>query len=257
MIPNHILRCKGVMYGFVGGHQVIACELYDSPQTIQLIYAPYSNMFVLRGSSCEHAYRSKVNIRLRDCFVVYSDRDQPEQIVPYAVVKDAFNSTENDCLSTCLHDTRCKGVMYGFVGGHQVIACELYDSPQTIQLIYAPYSNMFVLRGSSCEHAYEKILPLVVEKNEERCKGVMYGFVGGHQVIACELYDSPQTIQLIYAPYSNMFVLRGSSCEHAYEKILPLVVEKNEEVGAVSTRRKTRYRKAFEKKHRLRQQNFA
>ncbi|VDM46769.1 unnamed protein product, partial [Toxocara canis] len=139
--------------------------------------------------------RSKVNIRLRDCFVVYSDRDQPEQIVPYAVVKDAFNSTENDCLSTCLHDTRCKGVMYGFVGGHQVIACELYDSPQTIQLIYAPYSNMFVLRGSSCEHAYEKILPLVVEKNEE--------------------------------------------------------------VGAVSTRRKMRYRKAFEKKHRLRQQNFA
>lgn len=45
-------HCNGVMYGFVGGHQVIACELYDSPQTFQLIYAPYSNMFLLKDSKC-------------------------------------------------------------------------------------------------------------------------------------------------------------------------------------------------------------
>uniref|UniRef100_A0A915B3S3 Apple domain-containing protein n=1 Tax=Parascaris univalens TaxID=6257 RepID=A0A915B3S3_PARUN len=138
-------------------------------QSAQAMFVECIVLIVLmRFSYVDSQKGSKSEIpRLRGCFTVYGDRDQPDAVRPYAIVKDALNSTEDDCLSTCLHDSHCNGVMYGFVGGHQVIACELYDSPQTVQLIYAPYSNMFLLKDSNCELPYKGIKPLAVDEGND------------------------------------------------------------------------------------------
>uniref|UniRef100_A0A1I7W120 Apple domain-containing protein n=1 Tax=Loa loa TaxID=7209 RepID=A0A1I7W120_LOALO len=78
------------------------------------------------------------------CFVEYTDRDMPISFKPYGVANDSYSSTEDQCLVTCLKDTRCKTVVYGLIGGRDVFTCELYEAVTLNQLIYAPNMNIII-----------------------------------------------------------------------------------------------------------------
>ncbi|VDM96645.1 unnamed protein product [Thelazia callipaeda] len=92
------------------------------------------------------------------CFVMYTDRDKPLSSVPYGVAKDGYDSTEDQCLSTCLKDNKCKGVVYGLVGGRNVFTCELYADAALDELIYVPHVNIYLPKRRSECHVYCKFI---------------------------------------------------------------------------------------------------
>ncbi|VIO87502.1 Uncharacterized protein BM_BM6373 [Brugia malayi] len=109
------------------------------------------------------------------CFVEYTDRDMPISLKPYGVANDSYSSTEDQCLVTCLKDTRCKTVVYGLIGGRDIFTCELYESVTVNQLIYVPNVNIYLpKRKSDCKVYYEHIQSLkILNRQEEVIKRKM------------------------------------------------------------------------------------
>ncbi|CEF70825.1 Hypothetical protein SRAE_X000015500 [Strongyloides ratti] len=48
--------------------------------------------------------------------------------------------------------------------------------------------------------------------DDENCKAVTYGIIGGKQVFTCELYGTGIVQQPLYVPYMNLYVKRRSGC---------------------------------------------
>ncbi|VDN81352.1 unnamed protein product [Brugia pahangi] len=109
------------------------------------------------------------------CFVEYTDRDMPISLKPYGVANDSYSSTEDQCLVTCLKDTRCKTVVYGLIGGRDIFTCELYESMTVNQLTYVPNVNIYLpKRKSDCKVYYEHIQSLkILNRQEEVTKRKM------------------------------------------------------------------------------------
>uniref|UniRef100_A0AC34RK40 Apple domain-containing protein n=1 Tax=Panagrolaimus sp. JU765 TaxID=591449 RepID=A0AC34RK40_9BILA len=104
---------------------------------------------------------------LCDCFVKYDDRDQKLNSVPYKVASKGYDTTEDQCIAACLDDENCKSVVYAFVGGRNIFACELYDEADTKDLIYTPYTNMYIKRVSKCPKSTNYLRPLeLIEGND-------------------------------------------------------------------------------------------
>uniref|UniRef100_A0A915PIL8 Apple domain-containing protein n=1 Tax=Setaria digitata TaxID=48799 RepID=A0A915PIL8_9BILA len=92
------------------------------------------------------------------CFVEYTDRDLPITLKPYGVAIDGYSTTEDQCLATCLKDSRCKAAVYGLIGGRDVFTCELYETTTVNQLIYVPNVNIYLpKRKSGCKVYYDHI----------------------------------------------------------------------------------------------------
>jgi len=73
-----------------------------------------------------------------------------------------YDVSLDQCLSACVNDPqRCAGVVHGFVGGRDILTCELYervDLPKGVQYNYA--LNTYVLRVSMpCMVELEQPLP--------------------------------------------------------------------------------------------------
>uniref|UniRef100_A0A0R3S0T9 Apple domain-containing protein n=1 Tax=Elaeophora elaphi TaxID=1147741 RepID=A0A0R3S0T9_9BILA len=109
------------------------------------------------------------------CFVEYTDRDMPVPFKPYGIANDSYSSTEDQCLVTCLKDTRCKAAVYGLIGGRDVFTCELYNAMTLNQLIYAPNINMYLpKRKSGCKVYYDHMQTLkILDRHEEVTKRKM------------------------------------------------------------------------------------
>ncbi|KAI1724914.1 hypothetical protein Ddc_06187 [Ditylenchus destructor] len=106
--------------------------------------------------------------KLCECFIYYSDRDVAISDIPYKVVKNPYESTEDRCLATCKADPECKMVVYGFVGGRQVFTCELYDQVNVKNPIYAPFTNIYLKRGPICNSKFANTFyPLQVVDGDE------------------------------------------------------------------------------------------
>uniref|UniRef100_A0A0N4ZHF6 Apple domain-containing protein n=1 Tax=Parastrongyloides trichosuri TaxID=131310 RepID=A0A0N4ZHF6_PARTI len=61
--------------------------------------------------------------------------------------------------------------------------------------------------------------------DDEKCKAVTYGMVGGKQVFACELYGTGVVQQPLYVPYMNVYVKRRAGCRapsHVFYRDLAL-----------------------------------
>ncbi|VDK88845.1 unnamed protein product [Onchocerca ochengi] len=102
------------------------------------------------------------------CFVEYTDRDMPISFNPYAVAKDSYSSTEDQCLVTCFKDTRCKAVVYGLIGGRDVFTCEFYEKTTVNELIYTPNINIYLpKRKSDCKVYFDHIQTLTMSRPQE------------------------------------------------------------------------------------------
>jgi len=104
---------------------------------------------------------------LCDCFVEYEDRDQAISSIPYKIANKGYDTTEDQCLATCLNDENCKAVVYAFVGGRNVFACELYDEVNIRDPIYTPYTNLYVKRVSKCQKTTNHLRPIDLIDGDE------------------------------------------------------------------------------------------
>lgn len=53
---------------------------------------------------------------------------------------------------------------------------------------------------------------LAMCQNEQRCRLVVYGYVGGREVFTCELYEEVNMKSPLYTPYTNIYIKRGTEC---------------------------------------------
>uniref|UniRef100_A0A914CMP5 Apple domain-containing protein n=1 Tax=Acrobeloides nanus TaxID=290746 RepID=A0A914CMP5_9BILA len=105
---------------------------------------------------------------LCECYVEYTDRDVALPSIPYKIVQDAYEATEDRCLAACINDEECKAVVYGLTGGRDVFTCELYDQLNTRPPIYTPYVNTYIKRSSKCEKSTNHLLPLDLVDGDEK-----------------------------------------------------------------------------------------
>ncbi|VDO56677.1 unnamed protein product [Onchocerca flexuosa] len=65
--------------------------------------------------------------------------------------------------------TRCKGVVYGLIGGRDVFTCELYEKTTLNELIYTPNINIYLpKRKSDCKANFDHIQNLAISEPEEK-----------------------------------------------------------------------------------------
>ncbi|CAG9532602.1 unnamed protein product [Cercopithifilaria johnstoni] len=109
------------------------------------------------------------------CFVEYTDRDMPISLKPYGAANNSYSSTEDQCLVTCLKDTKCKAVVYGLIGGRDVFTCELYEEMTLHELLNVPHVNIYLpKRKSSCKVYYDHIQSLeILDRQDEIMKRKM------------------------------------------------------------------------------------
>uniref|UniRef100_A0A1I7ZQ77 Apple domain-containing protein n=1 Tax=Steinernema glaseri TaxID=37863 RepID=A0A1I7ZQ77_9BILA len=75
---------------------------------------------------------------------------------------------------------------------------------------------------------------------EQECKAVVYGLVGGRSVFTCELYDSVNSrANPTYVPFMNVYLPRNAECTVPTSEFAPLqTVEQTDSV----LKRKEKYR---------------
>uniref|UniRef100_A0A914Z9I7 Apple domain-containing protein n=1 Tax=Panagrolaimus superbus TaxID=310955 RepID=A0A914Z9I7_9BILA len=105
---------------------------------------------------------------LCECFVEYTDRDQALASIPYKIALNGYDTTEDQCLATCLRDENCKAAVYAFIGGRDVFACELYDQVNTREPIYTPHSNLYIKRVTKCPKPNSHLLPIELIDGDEK-----------------------------------------------------------------------------------------
>ncbi|KAH7729598.1 Protein Y37A1B.7 [Aphelenchoides avenae] len=96
---------------------------------------------------------------LCECFIEYTDRDVALPSVPYKVAAKPYDITEDKCLSLCMDDSDCKVAVYGYVGGRNIFACELYDEINARSPIYTPFTNMYIKRVTKCAKKAPRYFP--------------------------------------------------------------------------------------------------
>ena len=110
------------------------------------------------------------------CFYKCLNRDLNQPAKPYA---ELVYTSEDECLSFCHRDQRCKwtwemklglyfypssgqSVVYGIVGGREGITCELYDSP--------PGETVITDNLMHYQYGMNWYFPLDIRCAEENCK---------------------------------------------------------------------------------------
>ncbi|KAL3087181.1 hypothetical protein niasHS_005420 [Heterodera schachtii] len=88
-----------------------------------------------------------------ECFITYTDRDVNQFTQPYQVLNTtfAYEATEDKCLAHCMNEQQCRLVVYGYVGGREVFACEFYQDATVRSPLYTPYTNIYIKRTSECK----------------------------------------------------------------------------------------------------------
>uniref|UniRef100_A0A183CAW4 Apple domain-containing protein n=1 Tax=Globodera pallida TaxID=36090 RepID=A0A183CAW4_GLOPA len=91
--------------------------------------------------------------QLCECFVTYTDRDVNQFTQPYQVLNASFayEATEDRCLAHCMNEEQCRLVVYGYVGGRDVFACEFYRESTVRTPLYTPFTNIYIKRTSECK----------------------------------------------------------------------------------------------------------
>uniref|UniRef100_A0AC35TYQ9 Apple domain-containing protein n=1 Tax=Rhabditophanes sp. KR3021 TaxID=114890 RepID=A0AC35TYQ9_9BILA len=81
--------------------------------------------------------------------------------------------------------------------------------------------------------------------DDESCRAVTYGLVGGKDIFACELYQTGVVIKPLYVPYINLYIKKSPECRapaHIFYRDLIL-----SEPGDQVAKRKSKYVKLNKK----------
>jgi len=49
-------------------------------------------------------------------------------------------------------------------------------------------------------------------QNDQNCKAVVYGYIGGRDVFTCELYSESNVKSPLYTPFTNIYIKKRSEC---------------------------------------------
>uniref|UniRef100_A0A1I8AXZ1 Apple domain-containing protein n=1 Tax=Meloidogyne hapla TaxID=6305 RepID=A0A1I8AXZ1_MELHA len=120
----------------------------------------------------------------------------------------------------------------------QLCECFVEYTDRDMNIYTQPY-NMAI---NSYEATEDRCLAAC--QNDQNCKAVVYGYIGGRDVFTCELYSEANVKSPLYTPFTNIYIKKRSECRKSalgYEALD--MTDVDERVAA----RKQRYLRLYTK----------
>nr|CAD2180410.1 unnamed protein product [Meloidogyne enterolobii] len=141
-------------------------------------------------------------------------------------------------LSQGLPSTSIRKPTHHFGAPCQLCECFVEYTDRDMNIYTQPYNvaiNSYEATEDRC---------LAACQNDQNCKAVVYGYIGGRDVFTCELYSESNVKSPLYTPFTNIYIKKRSECRKSalgYEALD--MTDVDERVAA----RKQRYLRLYTK----------